>query len=143
MNRTTIFKPIALGLGLIAALTLTGCSTHDDKAPTSKPSASSTPETVDYGTCVDGQVTILASQAKADETVKVADCPSVAIVDSATKGATFEIGAVEKLVIEGAGTTVQVGSAESIIIPGSGNTVTYGGESQVQDLGSDNSVTAA
>ncbi|WIB60689.1 DUF3060 domain-containing protein [Curtobacterium sp. MCLR17_007] len=135
-------KSIALGLGVIAALTLTGCSTPDTPAPSSKPSVSQTHESVDYGTCVDGQVTILASQAKADEAVEVAECPSVAIVGTAEQGAQFSVGAVEKLVVEGSGITVHAESAGSIVVPGSGNTVTHGGESQVEDLGSDNTVTA-
>lgn len=142
MNRT-ILKPVALGLGLIAALTLTGCSSQDTSEPTTKPSASSAPETVDYGTCVNDQVTILASQAKAGETVEVGACPSVAIVDSAKDGVVFKIGAVDKLVIEGSHITAQVESATSVVVPGSENTVTYGGQSQVEDIGAGNTVSAA
>ncbi|MBF4605097.1 DUF3060 domain-containing protein [Curtobacterium sp. VKM Ac-2884] len=142
MTPTAPLKALAVVcLGAAAALTLAGCSTADDDKASAKPSASATAETVDYGKCIDGQLTVLASQAAAGKTVEVADCASIAIVDAPKKGVTFTVGTTDKLVIEGSKLTVKVQSAKSIIVPGSGNSITHGGESAVEDLGSDNTVT--
>ncbi|WP_139200039.1 DUF3060 domain-containing protein [Curtobacterium sp. MCBA15_008] len=146
MTRTAHLKTIvALCVGAAAALTLAGCSAADGGKASAKPtaSASSSAETVDYGKCIDGQLTVLASKAATGKAVQVADCASIAIVDVPKKGVTFAIGTTDKLVVEGSDITLSVESAKSIIIPGSRNTITHGGESTVEDLGSDNTVSRA
>jgi hypothetical protein len=142
MNPLKPLFALTVSAGLVAVLS--GCTSHAPDGPTASPtpSASATADTVDYGVCVDDQVTVLASQAKAGEAVDVAKCASVSIVGTAEKGVRFELGAVDRLVVEGDGLTVHAESAGEVIVPGNRNTVTHGGDSKVEDLGADNTVSA-
>jgi hypothetical protein len=143
MNPRKPFLALTVGAGLVAVLS--GCTGHGPDRPTTSPtpSTSATAESVDYGKCVDGQLTILASQAKAGAAVDVAECDSVSIVGTAEEGVRFELGAVDRLVVEGDGLTVHAESAGEVIVPGNRNTVTHGGDSKVEDLGAGNTVSAS
>lgn len=142
MNRLKPALALTVSAGLLALLG--GCTSHDADGPTAGPTPTPTAaaDTVDYGVCVDGQLTVLASQAEAGEAVDVADCASVSLVGTAEEGVSFELGAVDRLVVEGEGLTVHAESAGEVIVPGNSNTVTHGGASEVEDLGADNTISA-
>lgn len=133
----------AIALALISAGTLAGCSSADDSAQPSKTpqsSATAKPDATVYDECVDGSATILTTNTEKGKQFELGDCANVSIVGLGTKGSSFELGAVETLVIEGDEVTATVATAKKIIVAGKDNTISYGGDAEVVNDGKGNTI---
>jgi hypothetical protein len=132
---------LALSVGLIGAVVLTGCSSDTAPAPTSSASPSNSPKAsssfgVDdpSGRCIEG----VATPAGHNGTFKLDGC---ALVDVVGNRNSITLGDTEHLTVEGDNNSIVVSKVGDVTTTGKNNQIYYSGdEPAFTELGSGSTV---
>jgi hypothetical protein len=141
MNTTIRRSLAAASIALVAALSVTACSSTDAKDPA--PTASSTAKAAQttYNECIDGAVQLWDEDEDSDETIATDDCAAANLISS---DRTYDLGTIGTITVEASNATISVSSTKKVFFSGSNNTLTYKGEApKVDDQGKGNTIAAA